>query len=219
MTQRTMRTNHIVLVFPPADYLPCLLEIVEPVQVKTFIPELPIEAFNETVLHELSGINKHMLYMLLMGDINANAYFSTIVTIDARAGEEVGTITGNDQDNIIYVSGDNYMVYGGAGDDIFYGGAGEWGHGNLCGDDGDDIFMFTETFTGDTTIMDYQVGEDIIAFKDDVSISSSGVFNDNVTLNLSTGGTTEIVGAAGKQITFDLNNDGNKTYQTFTVSA
>ena len=62
-----MRTNHIVLVFPPADYLPCLLEIVEPVQVKTFIPELSIEAFNETVLHGLSGINKHMLYMLLIG--------------------------------------------------------------------------------------------------------------------------------------------------------
>ena len=62
-----MRANHIVLVFPPADYLPCLLKIVEPVQVKTFIPELPIEAFNETVLHGFSGIDKHMLYMLLIG--------------------------------------------------------------------------------------------------------------------------------------------------------
>ena len=39
----------------------------EPVQVKTFIPELPIEAFNETVLHGFSGIDKHMLYMHLIG--------------------------------------------------------------------------------------------------------------------------------------------------------
>ena len=62
-----MRANHIVLVFPSADYLPCLLEIVEPVQVKTFIPELPIEAFNETVLHGFPGIDKHVLYLLLAG--------------------------------------------------------------------------------------------------------------------------------------------------------
>ena len=62
-----MRANHIVLVFPSANYLPRLLEIMEPVQVKTFIPELPIEAFNETVLHGFPGIDKHMLYMLLIG--------------------------------------------------------------------------------------------------------------------------------------------------------
>ena len=62
-----MRAKHIVLVFPSADYIPCSLEIVKPVQVKTFIPELPIEAFNETVLHGFPGIDKHMLYMLLIG--------------------------------------------------------------------------------------------------------------------------------------------------------
>ena len=67
LTQRTMRANCIIFVFPAADYLPCFLEIVEPVQVKTFIPEFPIEAFNETVLHGFPGIDKHMLYMLLTG--------------------------------------------------------------------------------------------------------------------------------------------------------
>lgn len=61
-----MQTNHIVLAFPTADYLPRLLEIVESVQIKTFIPKLPIEAFNEAVLHGFPGIDKHMLYMLLV---------------------------------------------------------------------------------------------------------------------------------------------------------
>ena len=42
------------------------------------------------------------------------------------------------------------------------------------------------------------------------------ISNGNVYLNLSTGGKIEIFGASGKQITFDLNNDGNKTYQTFS---
>jgi hypothetical protein len=41
---------------------------VEPVQVKTFIPELSIEAFNETVLHRFSGIDKHMLYIISAGN-------------------------------------------------------------------------------------------------------------------------------------------------------
>ncbi len=67
MTQRTIRTNHIVLVFPPADYLSCLLEIVEPVQAKTLIQEPPIEDLNETVLQEFSGIDKQKLYLLLIG--------------------------------------------------------------------------------------------------------------------------------------------------------
>ena len=62
-----MRKNHIVLVFLPADYLPCFLEIVELVQIKTFIPEFLIEVFNETVLYGFSGIDKHMLYLLLVG--------------------------------------------------------------------------------------------------------------------------------------------------------
>ena len=64
--------------------------------------------------------------------------------------------------------------------------------------------------------MDYQVGEDIIAFKDNVSISYGSATGDDVDLSLSTGGTIYIAGAAGKEITFDFNNDGNKTYQTFT---
>ena len=62
-----MRTNRIIFVFPPANFLSCLLEIVEPVQIKTFIPEFPIEAFNETILHGFPGIDKHMLYLLLIG--------------------------------------------------------------------------------------------------------------------------------------------------------
>ncbi len=60
-----MRTNPVIFVFPLAYYLPCLLEIMEPIKIKTFVPEFPIETFNETVLHGFSGINKHMLYMLL----------------------------------------------------------------------------------------------------------------------------------------------------------
>lgn len=51
-----MRTDHIVFVFPLADHRFCLLDASEPVHVKTFIPELSIEAFNETVLLGFSGI-------------------------------------------------------------------------------------------------------------------------------------------------------------------
>lgn len=81
MTQRAMRANHIVLVFPSADYLPCFLEIVKTVQIKTFIPEFSIETFNETILHGFSRINKHMLYMLLISPCieGITGKFGTIV--------------------------------------------------------------------------------------------------------------------------------------------
>lgn len=77
-----MRANHIVLVFPSADYLPCLLEIVKPVQIKTFIPEFSIETFNETILHGFSRINKHMLYMLPMSPCieGITGKFGTIIS-------------------------------------------------------------------------------------------------------------------------------------------
>ncbi len=210
-------------------------------------------------------------------DIDANAYFPTITTIDARNAVSADwlKITGNNQNNIIYAKGSDYTLYGGSGNDTLYGynsdesygnrnlfggdgddtlygggsdyenlygdngndtlygGGGDWnklyggdgddtlygggvGDEELYGNDGNDTFMFTSTFTGGTTIMDYRVGEDIIAFKDDVSISYGYADGDDVNLSLSTDGHIYIAGAAGKEITFDFNNDGNKSYQTFT---
>jgi hypothetical protein len=39
------------------------MQRIKPVQVKTFIPEPSVEAFNEAVLHGFPGIDKYILYM------------------------------------------------------------------------------------------------------------------------------------------------------------
>ena len=49
ISKRNFRTEHIILVFPPADYLPCIIQRIKPVQVNAFASEPSVEAFNEAV--------------------------------------------------------------------------------------------------------------------------------------------------------------------------
>ena len=53
------------------------------------------------------------------GEIDANAYLSTVTTIDGRSAEGAVNIMGNSLDNVIYASKAGGILNGGAGNDIF----------------------------------------------------------------------------------------------------
>ena len=116
------------------------------------------------------------------------------------------TLKGNSNDNSIYAGNYNDKLYGKGGDNTLFGGS------------GNDTFVFDKTSKGTTIINDYTTGDDIIAFSDGIGYDSNNVtFSDNdVILNLTTGGTINIQGAKGKVIAFDLKNNGKITSNTFS---
>ena len=110
------------------------------------------------------------------GSMDETKYLNTVKTIDGRNATKAVSITGNDQDNIIYagkaggtynggagndtlIGGDgNDKLYGGTGNDTLTGGAGNdtlyGGAGNdtLNGGSGNDVFVYG---AGNDTISDY----------------------------------------------------------------
>ena len=131
--------------------------------------------------------------------------FTPITDISLNSSEIKKGITlkGNTNDN--YISGGNYndKLYGKGGNNTLYGGS------------GNDTFVFDTTSKGANTVNDYNAG-DIIAFSGGIGYNNKTVtVSDNdVILNLTTGGTIKIVGAKGNDITFNLN--GKITHETFS---
>ena len=171
------------------------------------------------------------IYPTSTGTLDINAYFPTITSVFAYGAEVELNIIGNAQDNIIYAGTSGGAINGGAGNDTLYGDAGRdtlyGGDGSdiLYGGDGmngfyggsdNDIFCFNSESKGSNSIFDYEVGLDIIKFEDNIGIADSSVnTSGDVHLKLTTGGTVDIISAAGKNITFDYGN-GNKSDLIFS---
>lgn len=132
--------------------------------------------------------------------------FKPITDINLNSSEikKPLTLKGNSNNNNI--SGGNYddKLYGKGGNNILYGGS------------GNDTFVFDTTSKGTNLIQSYNAG-DIIAFSDGIGYNSKNVTSSgDVILNLTTGGTINIQGGKGKDIAFDLKNNGQITHQTFS---
>ena len=82
------------------------------------------------------------------GTLEADAYLSTVTTIDGSKAEETVNITGNAQDNTIYAGQAGGTLDGGAGDDTLYSGA---GNDYLKGGLGSDTYSVT-AISADTNI-------------------------------------------------------------------
>ena len=124
------------------------------------------------------------------------------------------TLNGGDgNDKLIVRYGNNCTLNGNKGNDTLYGGDGMNG---FYGGSGNDIFCFNSESKGDTFIYDYEIGLDIIKFEDNIGIADSSVNTyGDVHLKLTTGGTVDIISAAGKNITFGYGN-GNSSDQVFS---
>ena len=96
------------------------------------------------------------------GDIDANAYLSTVTTIDGRNAGGVVNITGNSLDNTIYAGKAGGTINGGDGNDTLYGGD---GNDTLTGGVGNDTFVYANG-GGDDIITDYEEGQDVIRILD-----------------------------------------------------
>ena len=133
------------------------------------------------------------------GDIDANAYLSTVTTIDGRSAEESVNITGNNQANIIYAGKAGGTINGGAGDDTLYGGAGE------------DTFLYVPANSGKDIIRNYTEGEDKLVIKNH-SLGRRSIINEkDVKFIISTGSVT-FENAVGKTISIV------DEYGSYTVS-
>ena len=174
------------------------------------------------------------------GEINLSNYLPYLTSVNARSGTGTMKITGDKKDNFldggsgndtIYGLAGGDVLYGHAGDDTLYGGLGndtlEGGEGNdtlyggdgmngFYGGSGNDIFCFNSESKGDNFIYDYEIGLDIIKFEDNIGIADSSVNTyGDVHLKLTTGGTVDIISAAGKNITFGYGN-GSSSDQVFS---
>ena len=119
-----------------------------------------------------------------------------------------GYLYGDAGNDTLYGSG---YLYGGEGNDTLW--ADYWDGNNLYGEGGEDIFVFSKISKARSFIMDYETGKDIIRFNN-VGVDSSSISGDDVYLNLSNGGKVQVLGAAGKNITFDY-GDGNLKTEVF----
>ena len=124
------------------------------------------------------------------------------------------TLNGGDgNDKLIVRYGNNCTLNGNKVNDTLYGGDGMNG---FYGGSGNDIFCFNSESKGDTFIYDYEIGLDIIKFEDNIGIADSSVNTyGDVHLKLTTGGTVDIISAAGKNITFGYGN-GSSSDQVFS---
>ena len=126
--------------------------------------------------------------------------FKPVTGIYANS-EKALTLKGNANGNDIYGGNYNDTLYGKGGNNTLYGGS------------GNDTFVFDATSKGTNTINDYNAG-DIIAFSGGIGYNNVPSSDNDVILNLTTGGTIKIVGAKGNEITFNLN--GKTTRETFS---
>ena len=112
--------------------------------------------------------------------VDANAYFATITTIDARNAEWLETVIGNNQDNIIYAGNFGGEYQGGAGNDTIYGGDGS---GSLYGGAGNDTITVSNSFSE----IHGGAGDDLIVIKGG---DSHTIYGDNgqdtITINAGT---------------------------------
>ena len=124
------------------------------------------------------------------------------------------TLNGGDgNDKLIVRYGNNCTLNGNKGNDTLYGGDGMNG---FYGGSGNDIFCFNSESKGENSIYDYEIGLDIIKFEDNIGIADSSVNTyGDVHLKLTTGGTVDIISAAGKNITFGYGN-GSSSDQVFS---
>ena len=132
------------------------------------------------------------------GDMDANAYLSTVREIDGRATVKGVTIHGNENDNVIYA---------GNGDDNLYGG------------EGNDIFWF-ESDSGRDTIHDYEVGKDKVQFASaDFIESEVEVLGNDVLLTLSDGGKLRLKNMAGQTMDYIDSDGGSYSFLFGTETA
>ena len=103
------------------------------------------------------------------------------------------------------------MLDGGREDDVLFG---SFGNDILIGGMGNDIFSFERGYIGNNTIKDFQFGLDIIQFDSEISINDYSKFNNDLLLNLNTGGSIKIIEGKGKKISFDF-GDGNIVQKIF----
>ncbi len=108
------------------------------------------------------------------GDIDANAYPSTVTKIDGSNAERSIDITGNAQDNTIYAGKAGGTINGGIGNDALYGGA---GNDKLAGGAGNDTFVYGNG-QGNDTIADYTAGQDTLQISSG-SIGKTALANSN----------------------------------------
>ena len=165
------------------------------------------------------------------GTMNANAYQSTVTTIDGRNATKSVNITGNSQANTIYVGQAGGTYRGGAGyDTINITGKGK---STVYGDADNDTINIaggvnsiisggagTDTFnhtSGTATIKDYALGETLSFAK---SITGVTVDGQNITLTVGTSGSVTVensvdkltqVTEAGKKISFYVAEEGTST--------
>ncbi len=147
------------------------------------------------------------------GDLDTNAYLSTVTTIDARNAESAVNITGNWQDNTIYAGKAGGTIDGGAGDDTLHGGTlneiliggagddtlyGEAGNDTLTGGTGNDTFDYA-LGNGKDIIKDYTEGEDTVWISNG-SISKTVLSDSDVVFMIGGGGVT-LENASGTTIT------------------
>ena len=122
---------------------------------------------------------------------------------------EKNILNGGSGNDTLEVYGKGHVLNGGTGDDILIIHSGN--DNQIFGGAGKDIFHFTKEACGSSIVNDYEVGIDIIRFDSGVSIVGSSVSQNDVTLNLSIGGTINVLGAVGKKITFENGNEKQTT--------
>ena len=127
--------------------------------------------------------------------MDANAYLSTVTTIDGRNATKTVNITGNVQNNTIYASKAGGTVNGGAGDDTIIIDGGE--NSVIYGDAGTDTFNF---ISGTATIKDYEAGETLSCA---YYVSGVSVEGQNITLDGGLFGSVTVENGVGKLTQFN----------------
>ncbi|SDC32346.1 Hemolysin-type calcium-binding repeat-containing protein [Succiniclasticum ruminis] len=139
-----------------------------------------------------------------IGEMDANAYLTTVTTIDGRNAEGTVNITGNAQDNIIYAGKIGGIIDGGAGNDTLYSGV---GNDTLTGGLGNDTFVCVNG-EGDDRIKDYTEGQDTLKITNG-SISKATLSGTNVVFTVGNGSVT-VENGYGKEISL-VSNQGSYT--------
>ena len=67
--QRAVRPHRVVVHSPGLDHLARISQIHEPVLVQAFVPELPVEAFDEHVLRRFASLDEVQRHLMLMGPL------------------------------------------------------------------------------------------------------------------------------------------------------
>ena len=121
-------------------------------------------------------------------------------------GVQSCSLYGNDgNDTFIVSNGSNNKFYGGDGDDYLKV---NYGYNNeLYGGDGDDTFAFNAvSYSGDNTIWDFTVGEDMIEIING-DFSSINVDGEDKVMTFQSGGTVRIHGGKNMELSINYTNE------------